>query len=499
MKSSRYNIRIPTDGGGLLLYNVRTGAVLDLSGPDATELANELTRAKGSVVNISVSDTTRSALLAGGFLADDGFDELQAVSEVFWTARRDTPLVFTITTTLDCNLGCFYCYEERSGAALAAGDVDAIVQLAAERLCQTGKPSLHVDWYGGEPLLNAAFLEDASLALQKLCRGLRVRYSSSVISNGTRWPADAEAFVRRHKIRQVQISFDGLRDRHERQRRFRSGYRRDGEPSSFDQAVAVVDRLSHVVQVDVRLNISRMNLDDVLPFLRFIESRGWFDRPFPVVIQPARLADYSERSSFMREAGMSPSEFDAVKASIEELVANRARIEESEVPDGFPFPRTSVCAALAIDSVVVGADRQLFRCGLQVAEPSRAVGALPLANGGLPTHPGPGNRTSLDTGWWESFDPTTLPTCSVCSFLPVCWGGCPKRHLESDATAIAEQGRYWRTNIPRLVASWTGRSVAEGFQLSEEDQFPDRIPRTCSGDGEEAIGRPETRGSVLQP
>ena len=64
----------------------------------------------------------------------------------------------TITTTVDCNLGCYYCYEDRSTDALSReeGDVDAIVAMARRMLVGSGKRRLHVDWYGGEPLLRSS-------------------------------------------------------------------------------------------------------------------------------------------------------------------------------------------------------------------------------------------------------------------------------------------------------------------------------------------------------
>jgi uncharacterized protein len=59
----------------------------------------------------------------------------------------------------------------------------------------------------------------------------------------------------------------------------------------------------------------------------------------------------------------------------------------------------------------------------------------------------------------------------------VCWGGCPKKHLEGDTHAIREQGRYWRTNLPRLIAEAAGLGgafVPESF--SEDQQFRTGLP-----------------------
>jgi uncharacterized protein len=40
---------------------------------------------------------------------------------------------------MDCNLGCYYCYEERSTAVLRIEDVEALVDLARNRLIRSGR------------------------------------------------------------------------------------------------------------------------------------------------------------------------------------------------------------------------------------------------------------------------------------------------------------------------------------------------------------------------
>jgi uncharacterized protein len=409
-------------------------------------------------------------LSGGGFIVPGEMDELLQIRERFRRARSDTPMALTITTTMDCNLGCYYCYEERSGDRLELRDVADVTALARQRLAANGKRSLHVDWYGGEPLLNVEFMEAASAALQAMCLQENISYSASIISNGTSWPEDVGGFIERHRIRQVQISFDGMRENHDRRRHYRKGRAPAEGASSFDRAAELVDSLLNYVRVDIRLNIDYGNQSDVIPFIEFARSRSWFKRRFPAVIQPARLSSYSDRSSFMRKSELGLDEYDGIRALVRKEVRGEARIEEAEVPGGFPYPKTSVCAALADDSVVIGADRRQYRCGLQVGETQRAVGTLsrpPTRQLPVLAQPGLG----ADNAWWQQFDPTRLPTCSRCSFLPICWGGCPKKHLEGDCHATAEQGAYWRKNLPRLIATGVGAQLPAAFSYDEADQF----------------------------
>ena len=445
---SRYNFAF-ADGAAedvrIALYNSGSGALIMLSGPHAEELASQLLNASTQLDAECFEPALLEELRAGAFLIAPDCDEVAVIRARFQRAREETPIVITLTTTMDCNLGCYYCYEERSGARLDSKDIAPIIELIGKRLAESRSRAVHVDWYGGEPLLNLSFIEAASLKIQRFCADRGARYVASIISNGTVWPDDVEDFIARHNIRQVQISFDGLQHHHDKRRRYRKAYKRNEEPqpSSFERTVALVNRLVTCVRVDLRFNTDHGNSGDFLPFIEFARARGWFSAPHPAVFQPARLAAYSETSAFMRGSQLSLAEFDALRAQARHQLAGEAKIEESETPDGFPYPKTSVCAALANNSAVVGADKLLYRCGLQVGEKGRAVSTLDQ-NASSPV--------GEDGKWWSSFDPTRLPTCSVCSFLPICWGGCPKKHLERDELAIREQGRYWRTNLPRLIA-----------------------------------------------
>lgn len=473
LSSSRYNFAVPIPEG-CLLYNSFSGAVVQLAGSDAT-LTGDLLASNPQEVDATIfPDDLLADLIAGSFIVPAGLQELDAVRDRFWNARRETALALTVTATLDCNLGCYYCYEDRSGTCLEPASATDIVAWTRARLLESGKKTLHVDWYGGEPLLNQTFIETASIQLQQLCLELEVAYSASIISNGTCWPSDVGSFIQRHKIRQAQISFDGMRRNHDQRRRFRDSETRR---SSFDLAVALVEQLLDFVRVDVRINIDRKNEADVLPFVEFARSQGWFQRRFPAVIQPARLAAYTETSAFMRKSELTLSEYDELRAAVRERARGNFAVEESEVPEGFPVPRSSVCAALAHDSVVVGADRKLYRCGLQVSEPDRAVGVLRTGQAKL--LPILGQDVGQEVAhaeqrvWWNEFDPTKLPSCSRCSFLPICWGGCPKKHLDTDQHALDEQGAYWRRNLARLVAEGVGRKLVSPLEFAESDQFRD--------------------------
>ncbi len=467
--SSRYNFKFKHNDS-VYLYSAFSGHILHFEGANADELGSCLSEAPQNFEEACFSPETLQDLLLGGFVHPPEINQLSEIQDRYQRARVESPIVFTITTTMDCNLGCYYCYESRSDQKLTSTDISSIKDLAEKRLIESGKKSFHVDWYGGEPLMNVEFLEEASLTLQKLCTKLGVRYKASVISNGTCWPEDVEAFVQRHQIHQVQISFDGMRRNHDKRRRYRSKPKDSEVRSSFDKAVNLVEQLLNVTHVDLRYNIDRKNEDDLVPFINFIRERGWFKKEYPLVFQPARLSSYSETSAFMRKSELTLDEFDESRQKVRDAIGEDTLIEESEAPDGYPYPKTSVCAALANDSLVVGAEGALYRCGLQVGETNRTVGEIKVLE--FKTIPIRADQvTNSDHKWWKDYDPTKNGTCSACSFLPICFGGCPKKQLEEDSYSIAEQGKYWRSNLSRLVGKKLGIDFIQKGQLSEQDQF----------------------------
>lgn len=458
--NSQYNFCFNTKDG-ILFYNSKTGSSAILGGDDALILKEILIGEKKYISSSYFDQNTLSILTKNGFLIEENRNELQEIRELYWKSRGMTPMVMTITTTMDCNLGCYYCYESRSKKRLEFFDIHSILNYIDERMKVTEKKSLHVDWYGGEPLLNIEFLEVASYKIQEYCKKKNIIYHSSIISNGTLWPKDLSSFILNHKIRQVQISFDGLKDNHNSRRKYRKSFLNKLENNSYDKTFDLVEKLLDYVQVDIRFNIDWKNKDDIFQFLNLIINRGWFEKRFPAIFQPARLASYSEKSSFMEKVQLELEEYDAIRKKVAEQLQNIGKSEESETPDGFPFPKTYVCAALANDSIVVGADRLLYRCGLQVGETNRAVGSLT------------GNQDTVysDNAWWSNFDPTTLPSCSKCSFLPVCLSGCPKKHLERDQHALDEQSLFWRANLEKKVLNYLGHQIISNKPLDNTDQF----------------------------
>ena len=456
--NSRYNFCIPA-GDGKILYNSKTGGTVFLSDQDSLDLLPFLTGKKYFCAAEDFEPSFLLSFIKNGFLVEEQRTELSEISEKYWEARGETPVVYTITTTMDCNLGCYYCFESRSKESLKSDDIPTIIAHVSNTFKESRKKSLHVDWFGGEPLLNFEFLKEASFALQNFCQNNTINYHASVVSNGTLWPSDVGKFITEHKIRQVQISFDGMKEKHDKIRRYRKQF--DSGFSSFTQAVELVDQLLDHTRVDLRFNIGLTSENDLDNFMDFIIEKEWFKKRYPFVFQPARVSAYTERSSFFKEKQYEIEEFDRVRENVKQRLSKLLQVDESEVPYGFPFPKNYVCAALARNSHVIGADKSLHRCTLELGEKNLAVGHLNKSS----------TLLEANKNWWDQFDPCKLPSCSKCSFLPICFGGCAKKHFDQDQSFLDEQSIYWRNNLARIISSYIGKKEFNTHVFEEVDQF----------------------------
>src|SRR5260370_36783869 len=149
--TSPYNFRIPLPDAELV-YSSYSGAVISLAGEHALPIAQALSGGVRPICLQHFPESLVEQLRDGGFVTPDPAEQLKTIQSRFRAARSDYPVVLTLTTTMDCNLGCYYCYEERSSDRLDKVDLQAILTYARDRLSGRKDGRLHVDWYGGEPL-----------------------------------------------------------------------------------------------------------------------------------------------------------------------------------------------------------------------------------------------------------------------------------------------------------------------------------------------------------
>jgi uncharacterized protein len=170
-----------------------------------------------------------------------------------------------------CNFSCTYCYQDRYDNPPLA-DAAAVLE-AFFRYVDTSFPGRrkYVTVFGGEPLLQAPASRDA---MERLVAGTRERgLDLAVVTNGYHL-AEYVPLLRQAKVREVQVTLDGVQAIHD-QRRYLSG----GQ-GTFAKVVAGIDAcLAADLPVNLRVVLDRENLGALPALASFAAERGWTTHP----------------------------------------------------------------------------------------------------------------------------------------------------------------------------------------------------------------------------
>ena len=111
MKASRYNVWIDREDASYV-YSGMTGGVLRVSHEKREVIERALDT--GGADLAGCSPTTLTRLAEARMIIPDDADELETLALRYRRSRADASrLALTIVTSLGCNFGCPYCFEDK--------------------------------------------------------------------------------------------------------------------------------------------------------------------------------------------------------------------------------------------------------------------------------------------------------------------------------------------------------------------------------------------------
>lgn len=444
LKVSRYTHLIAVSGGGLL-YNGRSGAVLELHGHacrSARGLIEDLREGRRPRMS-SLRRELLEHLEVGGFLVEKSKNEFDILVQQYDESRARSQFLLTIVPTFGCNLGCGYCFVGKKRGLMSDGHRVELIRFVEKRLRIGNIPSMHVDWFGGEPLLAPDVIEELSSAFIALCDEVDIPYRAQVISNGTAISRDVVRMLEKARVDRIQISIDGPREVHDVRRPYKAG----GGRSSFD---SIIEKLPLVVGkflIRLRINVDRENLSQVWPLLDIFGERGWLGpetRFFPYL---ERVSPFTEASSHVESVVCPMDDFMETQFRwMEELKQRGVPVIEQGLYR-FPAPRSYTCGAVGKNGFLITSEGEIHKCGLEIDNSAEAIGIL-----GEELDPGNENLARF-----ENYSPFEDPMCRECEFLPTCLGGCPRSRLKNRENAIRDNCTYYKKYELQILKTHLGR------------------------------------------
>jgi uncharacterized protein len=468
-KPSRYNHAFPYKGE-TLLFNGSSSALTRI--PNETFERIEKYLFAGAPFDLD--DVTERDLLgvlgqltAGRFFLDAATNELDILRRRTQASKKEKAMSLTLATTMDCNLGCYYCFEEKYKSYMDHELCDLIYEYVAQKIAR--EKGLFVTWFGGEPMLNPDAIDYLSEKLIALCRANNVNYVASMITNGTCWPETAEeivSFAQRNKIMQVQLTFDGLPENHNKRRRY---VEPGAELSSFEAMARTISALVGKIRMSFRINCDPGSVNDLFGLIDLFVERGWLYPGSGVYPYAARIRPATDTCAFVENHMVDFSEFNRTN---NEFLGYVARFMDPREFASLIYPKAVKvgCDAVNPNGLMIGPDGVLYKCTEDMGDHKRGQGhirdrvrqarselLLPILSQGIG---GLANN-------YDAFDPYSQPACSICKYLPQCMSGCPKDQLEKHRRINENRAntdafkQYWDDSLGPLITMYADMTLGE--------------------------------------
>lgn len=283
MKLSKFNYYTKNDRGELLLFNTLYGKKSFL------KIVNEYASITQDVLsgNTTISKLPKfiyDELVRYNYIISDVQDEDAQSRKIYIDFIADSQLELTIVPTETCNFRCKYCYESFSDKTMNTIIQDSIILFVKKNLNRYS--SLHISWFGGEPLLAIDIIEYLTENIKNTCKYYKKPFTASITTNG--FLLDIDKFKRLLKCNVVyfQITIDGTKEIHDFQRPHRSL-----NISTFDKIFSnLIDIKSNIkssnFRITLRSNFSKLHLNKISEYKRTFYEYFNGDKRFQFFIRP---------------------------------------------------------------------------------------------------------------------------------------------------------------------------------------------------------------------
>lgn len=385
-------------------------------------------------------DATIKVLTRLGMLTDDPELERKQMCSLPETLDSiSSTLRILVTLGMGCNFGCLYCYEgEKGNEQLSARKMDQLVRCIQD-LCTEKTRKIHLDFYGGEPLLYTEHITTLVNSLLPWMHRHNHEFSFTLISNGSLLKKDTVRALVPLGLKTVRVTLDGPPEYHNQSRPYKDGR------ASFDRIINNLQECCQYVPIHIGGNYSRNTFQEFPRLLDILleNNLGPDKLPsvnFSPVMQTGDRLDqrYTQGCSWCGEP----------------WVADAAIfLRQETIQRGFAVNRLipSPCMMYRQNIVMVNWDGRFYKCPVLINRPEFAIGALPE----FP------EQTTVEAamGWKKD------ATCRACPYLPLCFGGCAVMRLERKGTL--EGTDCWRPFYERVVPAIVYQDLMAQSALSK--------------------------------
>lgn len=450
---SRYNVQTTTEDGRLLLWNTFRGTMFAFRADQREAVKSLLTR-RSAASDPEDGGELSAFLRKHGYLVKADTDEYRQFQHAFGHQHyRQDILELILLSSEDCNFRCQYCYEDFTRGTMKPQVREAIKRLVDKK--SSSIRNLSISWFGGEPLYGWQAIEDLAPYFKKVATESAISFQGIMTTNGYLLTPDIAEKLFSWGVLTYQITLDGAREDHDRNRPGRNG-----EPT-FDVIFANLKALKGFddnFRIYVRINFDQQNKGSIQGLVDQLGDEFGGDPRFRLLVRAVGRWG-GENDPNLAVCGT--EEIDDIKNDILSYATARGLDNGDDVR----FDKrlgSNVCYAARPYNFIIGADGLVMKCTVDLDKKDRNIVGRIAEDGSLVLDK---DKVALWTEPAFSED----PKCKKCVVLPLCQGiSCPQirfddhrspciplRHGAKKALVLADQAkaRGRKPKRPRLSPS----------------------------------------------
>lgn len=238
---------------------------------------------------------------------------------------------------------------------------------------------------------------------------MNVKFSGSIVTNGTLLTIDLAEQLVEAKINTFQLTFDDSEDEHNRFRKYKNGNH------TYHLVLRALECLPEKSSASIRVHLYEGNNIENLKYL-FIDISNtkskcrktiYFTTVHPLTTTCASIAESAygawipQNTAFQKIASL-------IRFALELGLSIHTGTNTQ-----------FICGAVSRNSLVIEPDGTLKKCWLEVGNPDLAIGTI--------KKPVEISENNMNLVNWLTYDPVAMTDseCHACEWFERCYGGCP--------------------------------------------------------------------------
>jgi len=321
--------------------------------------------------------------------------------------KKQSVLSLTIIPTYQCNFKCVYCWEKTKDSNDSMNKETQFKLLEfIERKIESAT-ALDIDWFGGEPLIAFDAMKNLLDKIAIICKNNKKPYTCSLTTNGYGLTIDKFEYLLKHNTRFFQITVDGNKDLHDRNRPLKSG------GGTYD---VILNNLKNIrnhatrkyFRFLIRLNVTEETYQKSNEYLEMIEQEFVADERFQLYIQAVET-HHEVRKTEMTGKYLSNHE---ITEQLYDLCIEKD-IKTSTLK--MLYPGDLMCKSIHENTIFINSEGGIYKCDMKMEkEDSSYLGSVFDEK----------TKSKLYSDWGKSCKKNDY--CDTCVLLPLCFGlKCP--------------------------------------------------------------------------